>query len=335
MKGALGLFRFLADAAEQGERTALVTITDVIGGSSRAPGTQMAVSQSGRIYGSLSGGCVETAVAGEAQRIIETGQGELIRFGAGSRFLDIRLPCGGGMDLLFTPDVPADLASEVQRRLAVREPVELRLGTNGSAGLGDSAGDTGVSSWCDETFIVRHDPELRVVIVGHGAEPVALARLAATFGAEVEVLSPDRNVLAQVATPGVMTVHLAGSTRARMISTDRHTAVVMLFHDHHWEQDFLAQVLDQDAFYIGAMGSRAAHQRRVEGLARRGVSPAALARIIGPVGLIPTARDPDTLALSILSQIADVHRIATTQTTAHDRRVIALPSHDTRISVHV
>jgi xanthine dehydrogenase accessory factor len=96
MKGAAALFRFLIDRAGRGERTALVTITDVIGSASRAPGTHMAVSETGAWVGSLSGGCVEGAVVGEAKRVIEADHAELIRFGAGSPFIDIRLPVAAG-----------------------------------------------------------------------------------------------------------------------------------------------------------------------------------------------------------------------------------------------
>ena len=97
------LLRFLLDAAARGERTVLVTITDVIGSSPRAPGTHMAVTENGDHLGSISSGCVEAAVVAEALRSFDSRRAEVIRFGRGSRFIDIRLPCGGGMDLLFTP----------------------------------------------------------------------------------------------------------------------------------------------------------------------------------------------------------------------------------------
>lgn len=82
----------------------------------------------------------------------------------------------------------------------------------------------------------------------------------------------------------------------------------MLFHDHDWETELLLQLLEQTPFFIGAMGSRATHAWRLRILAERGVAAASLARIVGPVGLIDAARDPETLALSALGQIVGFYQ---------------------------
>ena len=87
VKDAQRILRFILDAAERGTRTALVTITDVIGSSSRAPGTHMAVAEDGSYVGSFSGGCVEAAIVGEAQRVMAGGVAESLRLGAGSPFI--------------------------------------------------------------------------------------------------------------------------------------------------------------------------------------------------------------------------------------------------------
>jgi xanthine dehydrogenase accessory factor len=79
MKDARSIFRFLVEAVQRGEQTALVTITGVIGRSSREPGTHMAVSETGAFCGSLSGGCIESAVIGEAVRIIREGRAVAVR----------------------------------------------------------------------------------------------------------------------------------------------------------------------------------------------------------------------------------------------------------------
>jgi xanthine dehydrogenase accessory factor len=82
----------------------------------------------------------------------------------------------------------------------------------------------------------------------------------------------------------------------------------MLFHDHDWEIELLAQALTLRTFFIGAMGSRETHERRLAELRQNGVPDELSRRIVAPVGMIRSARDPDTLALSILSQVVDAHR---------------------------
>lgn len=304
MKGARHVFRFLAEAQRRGERTALVTLTDVIGSSSRSPGTHMGVSETGASIGSFSGGCVEAAVVAEARRIIAEDRAELVRFGAGSPYIDIRLPCGGGIDLLFTPLRTTATLDRAADLLEQRQAVTLRLDTGGELALYQGP----ALASAEQGFSVRHDPDLRVIILGHGAEPLALARQVLAFGADPLLLSPDRTLLDEARRLGVACDLLRTPGRSAHLATaDALTAIVFLFHDHDWEPDLLVQALEGEAFYIGAMGSRATQARRTAELAERRLTPSIIARIAGPIGLIPAARDPDTLALSVMAELVASH----------------------------
>ncbi len=80
----------------EGEKVALATVTQTWGSSPRPAGSQMAVSASGRMAGSVSGGCIEGAVADAAQKTIETGQPNLLEFGVtNERAWEVGLACGG------------------------------------------------------------------------------------------------------------------------------------------------------------------------------------------------------------------------------------------------
>ncbi|MFW2851172.1 XdhC family protein [Sphingomonas sp. TX0543] len=305
MRRAREIFTFLTEAAKRGERTALVTITDVIGGSSRAPGMHMAVSETGSSRGSLSGGCVEAAVVGEAVRVIAQGRAEKIRFGAGSRFLDIRLPCGGGIDVVVTPDPPEDVILRANQALTDRTAAALELDVDGKLILGDpSAARTG---WRAGTFTSLHQPDLRLFVIGHGAETVAMAGLAASYGAELMVLTPDGSIAERIRSSGQRVAVLNTPSKTSQLTGDEYSAVVMLFHDHDWEPELLRQALAQPHFYVGAMGSRGTHAIRLERLRELGVRECALERLTGPIGFIPAVRDPDTLALSVLGQIVAIY----------------------------
>ncbi|WP_196805657.1 XdhC family protein [Sphingobium indicum] len=306
MNEALSLFRFLGDCARRGERTALVTLTDVTGGSARAPGTHMAVSECGASIGSFSGGCVEAAVIAEAQQVILAGQPRTLRLGAGSPYIDIRLPCGGGIDLIFTPQPALDQIDRLCVLLEQRQPVAVSLTTGGQFDIAAAAaGDR--TCWQDSRFVVRHDPALRLVVIGHGAEPGALLRLALAYGAEALLLSPDSRCIDDAKRIGVPTVRLWTTGRCDRLATDAHTAIVMLFHDHDWETVLLLQALEQDPFYIGAMGSRRTQAERRQRLLDAGGFPAAIDRIVGPIGMIPATRDPRTMAVSILAQVVSAY----------------------------
>src|SRR5690349_14277087 len=104
----LEILRFMAEAGRRGQHAALVTITGLTGSSSRPVGTLMGVAEDGRFAGSFSGGCIEAAVVAEAMEAIRDGRPRQVRYGAGSPYIDIRLPCGGGVDLLFLPMCDAE-----------------------------------------------------------------------------------------------------------------------------------------------------------------------------------------------------------------------------------
>ena len=85
-----------ANWAAEGERVAIATVTETWGSSPRPPGSQMVVTLSGRMAGSVSGGCIEGAVAEAAQGAIRTGAPALLDFGVtNDRAWEVGLACGG------------------------------------------------------------------------------------------------------------------------------------------------------------------------------------------------------------------------------------------------
>jgi xanthine dehydrogenase accessory factor len=171
---------------------------------------------------------------------------------------------------------------------------------------------TGVSreptGWQGKTFISWHAPPLRLVLLGHGAESLALVQLGSAFGAKITMLSPDERVVAFAEQMGAQAKLMTKPDLAQDFVVDAWSAVVFLFHDHGWEPLLLKRALAQPAFFIGAMGSRRTHASRLEKLRELGVQEDLLARISAPLWLIPTARDPVTLALSALAQVVDGYR---------------------------
>lgn len=310
MINALNILEFINQAGARQEASALVTITDVIGSGSRSAGTQMAVSQSGAFAGSLSGGCVEAAIIGEARKIMASGLPQKLRYGLGSPFFDIRLPCGGGIDVLVTPIQRGAQIERACSLLARRHAVELRLDPDGSISV-DEARQAQRPGWQGERFVLTHIPNLHLVIAGNGPETLTAAKLAGLFGADVTVLSPQEDILGAAEEAGLRTRKFRRGQPVPDLYFDRWSALALFFHDHDLEAELLAQALEQTPFFIGAMGSGATHIKRLEKLTARGLPASALGRVNGPIGLIPSARDPETLALSALAQIADCyHKIS-------------------------
>jgi xanthine dehydrogenase accessory factor len=278
----------------------LATITGLTGTGARAVGTHMAVLDDGTSAGSFSSGCVEAAIVAEGLDALGEGRPRVVRFGQGSSYLDVRLPCGGGMDVLFAPDPDAGTLRRLVARMAARQPIELFL---------DEANGL-LASPAEAAFRVRHVPPLKLFLVGHGAEMIAALHLARAYGAEVEMLSPDGEIVAAGLRHGVAARHLPFPGAVTALAADPWSAFLFLFHDHDWEPSLLAVALDTPALWIGAMGSPVTHAARLEALAAAGVRREARTRVRGPVGLIPSSRDPATLALSALAEIVAAYQDA-------------------------
>lgn len=252
---------------------ALCTVTGIDGSWSRRLGAQLAVLPDGTTRGSLADGCLERALADEVRNITAP---RLLRYGQGSPFLDVRLPCGSGIDVVVDPAPhPARLIAATAA-LTARDPAAL---------LVDNARD-GAFTRC-------YLPKLRLIIMGSGPEVSALARLAAAQGVGVTVAAP----LGETAEVSL------SLGQPPTIAVDAWTAIAVLFHDHEWERTILPWALATPAFYVGAQGGHTARELRQAMLGEAGLSAPNRARLRSPIGLFSGARTPSVLALAILAEI--------------------------------
>lgn len=273
------ILRFALEAMEADSAVVLVTLVEIRGGAARALGAQMVVREDGRYCGYVSGGCVEAAAAYEALQVIATGKDRFVRYGEGSPYLDIVLPCGGGITLAFHQLRDAQPLRNVLDLLATRQPAALRyLPTFQRLA---SAACTKMTGWQEDAFITGYLPKTRVAVYGRSVEALATASIAQAAG--YEVLSGE-DVQAQ--------------------AVDPFTAVILLYHDLDRELPVLLSALRSAPFYIGALGSRRTHATRVKKLLSLGFSEEEITRIKAPIGIFAQARDARTLALSIVADVA-------------------------------
>lgn len=98
------LLRDLDRWRKQGLRVALARVVDIEGSGPRDPGAAMAVSEDGEVIGSVSGGCVESAVVTEALQVLATGERRLVSFGySDDDAFAVGLTCGGTVHLFLEP----------------------------------------------------------------------------------------------------------------------------------------------------------------------------------------------------------------------------------------
>ena len=161
-----------------------------------------------------------------------------------------------------------------------------------------------------QVFLNVFNPPLRLAVVGavHIAQPlVQIARLA---NYDVTVIDPRRAFASAERFPGIALSHDWPDEALLAFRPDRRSAVVTLTHDPKLDDPALVEALKSDAFYIGALGSRKTHGKRLDRLKEAGFSDADCARIHGPVGLSIGAKSPAEIAVSIVAQITAVLREA-------------------------
>lgn len=256
---------------------ALCTVVGIDGSWSRRWGAQLAVMPDGTMVGSLADGCLEAALMREAQA---GGPARILRYGAGSPFIDIRLPCGSGVEVMVDPAPDAHAVTGAMAALTRREIALLPLG----AGL-----------------TRRYLPRLRLLVLGSGPEAGTLAAMGRAQGIEVLLVTPHGQGGDASMSLGQPPALPDGWT------PDAWTGVAVLFHDHEWERSLIPWAMGTQAFYVGAQGGAKTRANRLELLASLGFGADDLARLHSPIGLIPATRTPSVLALSVLAEVVGVY----------------------------
>ncbi|MCB1553054.1 MAG: XdhC family protein [Xanthomonadales bacterium] len=293
--------RLLCERRAQGLRCCLVTIVGIEGTSPRRLGAQLVISEDGEVAGSISGGCLDASVAAEAMRCLEQARSQRVRYGAGSPYIDLTLPCGSGIDLQFDGALGADTVQCIGDDLAARRVVALTWPAEDQPPIVGERGAAGAIHVCVA-------PRLRVYVCGDGENLSAFCRVARASRIDVVALHPQADRNAGLRDLGVETHALQSPNVLPALAWDAFSAGLTLFHDHTWELPFLMQALRADALLVGAMGSQRAQALRVEQLRALGADESEILRLRGPVGLLPRARNPEELAISILGELIQSYR---------------------------
>ena len=289
----------LAEAYLCADQAVLAVVTGVVGASYRNPGAMMVLFADGRTAGNLTNGCIEGDLAIHAAECLRRGQVRHLRYGAGSPFFDIQLPCGGGLEIALFPRPDAAVLAKVRRWRSERRFFALRFDPAG----GLSLQDTGSTGWQGMDFVIDARPDVQFVIFGDGPEAVVFTRLVQSSGYAHRLLTSTRDTFEALQTSGSVAEYHARISAPDPASFDSQTAVVTFFHDHDQEIPILAAALRSAAFYVGAQGSHRVADRQRARLQGLDLGPDQLAKFRSPIGLIPSARDPRTLAESVLAEV--------------------------------
>jgi xanthine dehydrogenase accessory factor len=313
-----------------GEPFALATVIATRRSAPRPIGSTLGVSAAGELVGSVSGGCVENEVYGNAQEILAGGAPRMLTYGISDDLaLGVGLPCGGEIDVFVAKSDAAVLDRLVraveQEEWAVRftvidgepagaELLVLESGETVGSGPPELAqhtqelirgGRSQVLELEDRTvFCDVLGPPPRLVVYGAVDTAEALCRAAKGVGWRAIVADARGKFATRERIPSADEVIVAWPDEAlAQIAPDHATAIVVLTHDDKFDVPALKTALESEAFYVGALGSRRNQERRRERLLEAGVGESELDRMSGPCGLDIGAISPSETAVSILAEI--------------------------------
>lgn len=293
------IFRKALAMHDAGINFALAFVKSTDGGSVRRAGAVMLIDEKGQSTGYVSGGCIDADVCAQALYAMQDGKTRVIRYGSGSPYIDLKLPCGNGIDICIIASPNIKVISYVLSQLDARQESHFYITQDGRLSL----------SKCHNSIQLYYTPKLRLRIGGRGHDAIALAHLAAASGLSVILQCPDREDLVRDL-ENVKMQHLVSFENIPEPQDDPFTAFALMFHDLEWETALLTQALKGPAFYVGALGSRKTHQSRCEILHSLGISENETNRIKAPIGLVPAMRDSSMLAISTLADIVSAYHKA-------------------------
>jgi xanthine dehydrogenase accessory factor len=152
-------------------------------------------------------------------------------------------------------------------------------------------------------FLTVHVPPPKLVITGAVHISQALAPMARLLGYDVTIVDPRTAFATAERFPDVKVLAEWPDTALPPLGIDRYTAFTALTHDPKIDDPALTHALARDCFYIGALGSKKTHARRVERLKAAGIGDNEIARIHSPIGLDIGAVSPSEIAVAILGEI--------------------------------
>jgi xanthine dehydrogenase accessory factor len=310
---------------DQGLSVALVTLVNVEGSSPRPVGSQLAVNEIGESVGLISGGCVEAALIMEAKNCIAQRQQRLIRYGKDSDYIDVKLPCGSGIDVLIQP-ITSEAANEndngiwlqqIQTYQQQRQPClwQTRIVQNQSSHSVNPVNRSEASAQPIKSqqlgrremeteftqFAKLFLPKPRVVVIGDG--PVFDGFLAVAGLMDYDLHSYTTRLHSRSSYKTIQPSHKDIDYN----TLDEYTALIVLSHDHEIEVPILALALQKKPVLIAALGSRSTHNQRLthlrEYLSQHGQPQDLADRVKGPAGIdLGPCSTPPEIAISILAQ---------------------------------
>jgi xanthine dehydrogenase accessory factor len=300
----------LGRAREDNAKVVLGTLVRTQGPSPRPVGSQM-IFRGSQAQGYFSGGCLEADVASHALDVAESGRPRLLHYGRGSPWIDIRLLCGGSLEIMLERIEPDDAAVAALLTMAARRQTVgwVSDGVSRQANRDDQERD---ASFDGHSYTVSFAPRWQLIVVGADPIALAIASLAATTGF-LTTLVHSSGPMAAPPLAGVAYSRLTAVTAITALGTDGRTAVVSATHDDDRDDEAVLAAVAAGAGYVGVLGSGRRVTDRLERLAAAGLSAEACQAVRAPVGIGRCGKAPWEVAVSVIAEVMQTREMLARQ----------------------
>lgn len=302
----------------------------------------MLVSENMEMAGSVSGGCVEASVLREAQEVLETGTSKKLSYGVEDEDAwAVGLSCGGKIQVYLERCMAFDDRAEEKEvwntmmqklqnnesfvllsRIVDGESFHVLVEPDGKT-IGHQLGETvlnqalqaykernhAIVEYEDHNYFAQVFPrKSQMFLIGAAHVTADLLELARLHDFETILIDP-RQTFAQKTQFKTAPDQVFENYPAEVLpnfALDAYSFIVILSHDPKIDDNALHIVLKSDVAYIGALGSKKTHGKRMKRLTEAGFSEEELARIYAPIGVNINAKTPREIALSIMAQVVQV-----------------------------
>jgi xanthine dehydrogenase accessory factor len=326
---------------KQNKNITLATVVKAYGSAPQPVGSMMSVNDAMQFDGSVSGGCVEGDVIRQSMKVTHSETPKLVKYGiSDDTALDFGLACGGEIEVFIEPftEVHEKMIELLENKEFFATATILSGIHTGKKWLMLSSGDfiSGVST--DEfqpiirplihstlqskkaqkiqaniagetvdVFCCVFPPPARLMIVGAVHIAVPLVNLARLFGFDTYVIDARSAFATEERFPNVdHLIHEWPAEALNRLGIDENTFITFLSHDDKMDNPALLIALSSKAPYIGALGSRKTHAKRLQSLLEMGIEPGLLDRIHAPIGLKIGAVGAEQIAFAIMAEIIAV-----------------------------
>jgi xanthine dehydrogenase accessory factor len=324
---------------QKGQKFAQATVIKTWGSAPRPVGSIMLICEDGTMAGSVSGGCVEGAIVSQTKEVLKTNTPKLLNYGVSDdEAWTVGLSCGGSIQVFLQPFISFidEKMWEILRGCLVENKgcvlvTQLNNEVNKNhlvLSNGDIIGNTSDELLKNQALRAYHErksqtfdweegkirfsnvimPKQKLIIVGAAHITVDLVHLAHYFGYETIVIDP-RGIFASKTdfpTPPDM-LHIDWPAEILPdITLDNYTYAVMLTHDPKIDDQALHILLKSEVGYIGCLGSKKTHEKRVKRLSDSGFSEIEISKVHAPIGVDINAKSAREIALSIMSELIKV-----------------------------